>query len=198
MADSLRDQLGPIPDGYTAQGGNRADDYQVTLYGPAGRAVIHALNDGQGFEIETSFHGDHIRFDLGSRSPAEALAQVIELNRRRQIEVGAEAAPQATKKSPAMVIALILLAAGIALVIWNFSAIFGGVNDSPAPTPPSQFAPITLVTVYGDGEYNGDQCDLLHFTSLSGTPKAAEATAQYNAHCEPVRIVGSPAPEETR
>lgn len=197
----LSDRLGRIPYHYAIED---ESDWQATIKGPAGRAVISRCVDADRdvtYEIETSFDGQSALMHYGPKTGEAAMIRLVELNNQRLKLLGkpipADLSPRGEK---AVTLAVLGVLVGLAaLVIVGIVYLFGGGDDGPAPAPPTPRGPVVQVTIYGpQGKYTGEECEALRLVALSDSPKAQDALVQYEVHCKTKRILDSPAPVATR
>jgi hypothetical protein len=158
---TLRRALGRMPRGYRSESDRKG--YQVTIYGPAGTAVVTEINTGYAadhdYEVETSFRDQGLQLHHDIATPEAAMEKVVALTNARLTCLG-EVPPPLRQVIPyAANVAIVVLGAVLAgLIVAGAIALFTSDNGNGAP-PVAPSASITQVpqqaTLYGGQRYAG-------------------------------------------
>lgn len=158
---TLRRQLGRMPSGYRSDADRNG--YQVTIYGPAGTAVVTEINTGYAadhdYEVETQFRGQGFQLHHDIPTPQAAMEKIVTLTNARLTCLGEEPAQRRPRSLNAVNIATaVALLAIFALLVAGTIALFASDNGDGAP-PVAPSASVTQVpqqaTLYGGQRYAG-------------------------------------------
>lgn len=156
---TLRRKLGRMPNGYRSEADRKG--YQVTIYGPAGTAVVTEINTGyaadHGYEVETSFRGQGLQLHHDIATPEAAMEKIVTLTNARLTCLG-EVLPPLRQVIPyAASVAIVVLGAVLAgLIVAGAIALFTSDNGAPPVAPSTSVTQVPQqATLYGDQRYTG-------------------------------------------
>lgn len=130
--NQMHKSLGRLPYHYTAE--SDLNDYQVTINGPVGRAIITALDGGDTYEVETAFDGQSARRYAEFGSPVEALDWIVTRSEFVLLNRGVAPPPRVDPRPRRYAV---LLAAVLAVLATLAVLAAFGASDSDSRTPPA-------------------------------------------------------------
>lgn len=144
---ALHERFGKLPYMYVAL--SALNDYQVTIEGPSGRAIITDVNLGQDFNIETMFYGQARREYPAHGLPSEAAPEMlvrylVHLNNTHLANRGVAIPPLTNPRTKALryAVYLVLGVLLVGLLAWGAVTALAPTDDvKPIPSNSFTVAP---------------------------------------------------------
>lgn len=145
---ALHGRFGEMPYQYVLHA--PLNDYQVTIEGPAGRAIITEVDGGEDYVIETMFYGQatlrySVREWYGDASPRLAVERLVLKTDVYLANRGVEIPPLSDPRHKYAAVAIAVVAAVLVTVALMFVFTGSDSGDGRRPTAPITYTPAQAV-----------------------------------------------------